>query len=106
MTGGFKGYFLFADGTPQRIGQEFEALKEAGVKNPESHMLKTSRRQGQYQGCFAKWAKSREAHNWDLLVKAAPNITKKASEVPNVLRESLGIDVSWLVSQLWHTKTK
>ena len=74
-------------------------MKASGVKNPEAHMLKTSRRQGQYQGCFVKWEKHRQEHQWDLLVKAAPNITKKAAEVPNALRDSLGINVPWLVEE-------
>ena len=74
--------------------QEFDALKEAGHHAPEAHMLKNYRKCGQYQGCFCKWQPRREKQKWDLLVEIAPNLSKKICEVPNHVRDVLGIEVS------------
>jgi len=59
-------------------------------------MLQNYRKCGQYQGCFAKWQPQREKNRWDLVVEVAPNLSKRMSEVPNKIREVLGIEVPWL----------
>lgn len=69
-------------------------MKAAGEPAPEAYMLKHFRKCGQYQGCFAKWQPQRVKQQWDLLVEIAPNLSKKMCEVPNHIREILGIDVS------------
>lgn len=79
------------------IIREFERLKEQGVKNVESEMIKSGKYRGLYQGCLSKskWLGTREKHNWDMLVTQCPELCKKILEVPNCLREALDIKVLW-----------
>ena len=74
--------------------QEYESVcADPSVKYKEKHFLATARRKVAYQGCFtdSHWGGHRKKQNWDLLVKYAPKIAKKHSEVPNSLRDVLNI---------------
>lgn len=57
-------------------------------------MLRTRRIAGQFQGCFSKskWGGQRESQKWDLFCEVAPELAKKCQEVPNHMRQLLGID--------------
>ena len=57
-------------------------------------MLQKKMFKHQFQGCLAesKWMGARKAQNWDAMVLYAPKMAKKMREVPNVLREVLGMD--------------
>lgn len=75
--------------------QEYDRLKaDPDIKHPEKHMLNTSRRQGQYQGCFSKshWGGKRISQQWDLFCEIAPKQAKMYSELPNHVRALLGIE--------------
>lgn len=84
------------------IIREFERLKEQGVKNVESEMIKSGKYRGLYQGCLSKskWLGTREKHKWDVLIAKCPELCKKILEVPNCLREALNIQVLW--SLIWY----
>lgn len=74
--------------------KEFEALKnDPSIQFPEKHMLQKSRNLGQYQGCFGKshWGHKRVAHKWDLFCEIAPKQAKIYSEIPNHVRQLLGV---------------
>ena len=47
---------------------------------------------GVYQGAVNKWNKSRAKYMWDLVREKCPNIAARYDEVPNWLRERLGVD--------------
>ena len=75
--------------------QEYDRLKaDPDIKHPEKYMLNTSRRQGQYQGCFSKshWGGKRISQQWDLFCEIAPKQAKMYSELPNHVRALLGIE--------------
>ena len=76
-----------------QVIKEYERLQAAGVTSPEKHMLESKMFKYQFQGCLAqsKWMGSRKAQHWDDMVLHAPRIAKKMREVPNVLREVMGI---------------
>ena len=67
---------------------------DPAIKHPEKHILTTQRRAGCYQGCFAKWKRQRTDQKWDLLVQHAPKIARERAEVPNNLRNVLGIQTT------------
>ena len=50
-------------------------------------------RVGSFQGCFAesKWGGARKRDKWDLLMGTAPNIAKRYDELPNWIRQALGV---------------
>ena len=86
-----------------QVFREHERLVKAGtVKNPEKYMLQEKLFKWQFQGCMAdsKWGASRKRHCWDAVCEYAPKVAKRVREVPNVLREALGI------ATLKHTRSR
>lgn len=78
---------------PTIVTEEYERLKaDPQIKHPEKFMLQHSRRQGQYQGCFAKWKNMRVAHRWDLFAEICPKQAKACSELPNHVRTLFGVE--------------
>lgn len=76
------------------VFREHDRLVKAGtVKNPEKYMLQNKLFKWQFQGCMAesKWGGSRKRHCWDAVCEHAPKVAKRVREVPNVLRDALGI---------------
>lgn len=79
--------------TPTIPTEEYERLKaDPNIKHPEKFMLGNSRKQGQYQGCFAKWKDMRIAHKWDLFCEICPKQAKACSEIPNHVRTLFGVE--------------
>ena len=76
------------------IIKKYEELLAKGEVCPEKIMLQKKMFKHQFQGCLAesKWMGARKAQNWDAMVLYAPKMAKKMREVPNVLREVLGMD--------------
>lgn len=78
-----------------QLFQEYDRLKaDPEIRFPEKHMLRTSRKQGQYQGCFtdSHWGKKRREHHWDLFCQLAPKQAKQMAEIPNSVRPLLCIE--------------
>lgn len=65
--------------------------ENTSIRFPEKHMLHTLKRKECYQGCFGKWAKQRIQQKWDDFARAAPELAKKHSEVPNAIRAAMNI---------------
>ena len=77
------------------IIREYENIKAVGkIKHVEKWMLLNGRMRGGYQGCLSKskWLGSREKYKWDSFAVHCPQLAKKKHEVPNALREVLGVE--------------
>ena len=74
--------------------KKYEELVAQGVAMPEKLMLQKKMFKHQFQGCLAesKWMGARKCQNWDAMILHAPKMAKKMREVPNVLRQVLGMD--------------
>ncbi|CAK8992980.1 unnamed protein product [Durusdinium trenchii] len=69
--------------------QFYDQEKEKGNRNAAKA---TSQKfpKGFYRCCLYKWKRDRAAQSWDLLITAAPTLTKKFKEIPNRLRQMMG----------------
>ena len=69
--------------------------KKPDIKSAERTLLRQGKHQGLYRGCFSEthWKSKRREHKWDLFAQYAPKLAKIHSEVPNSLRDILGIEV-------------
>ena len=68
----------------------YDKAKEDKAPNP-CRWVEEQNLPGYYRCCFYKWKKERQQHHWSLLCSSAPKMMKRCKEVPNLLKDMLGL---------------
>eukprot|EP00438_Fugacium_kawagutii_P025513 Skav224451 [mRNA] locus=scaffold3438:3800:13300:+ [translate_table: standard] len=74
----------------EQVMKAYEKAKSEGVLDPCKH-VENQRLPGYFRCCVYRWSRPRARDHWSLICNTSPEMAKKCKEVPNVLRDIVGL---------------
>ena len=84
---------LYTSLLPRMVAYD-RALENKDIDKVQDH-VKNLNLPGFYNCCLYKWKKSRKQQRWTVLCTTAPKLMQTCKEVPNSLRQILGLSLKF-----------